>query len=78
MTNREPLAIRGALVAVAAVLVQLAVAFGVDLTVEQLAAVSATINVISAAAFGAFCWSGVAGGLWLRDSKEQPDEPGRK
>ena len=65
MTNREPLAIRGALVAVAAVLVQLAVAFGVDLTVEQLAAVSATINVISAAAVV----------LWSRGKVTPVDDP---
>ena len=43
-----------------------------------IAAANSTNNAFSVSAFGAFCWSGVAGGLWLRDSKEQPDEPGRK
>ena len=65
MTSREPLAIRASIVAVAAVLIQLAVAFGVTLTVDQVAAISAAVNVISAAVIV----------IWTRGAVTPVDDP---
>ena len=65
MTTREPLAIRASIVAVAAVLIQLAVAFGVDLTADQIAAISAAVNVISAAVIV----------VWTRGAVTPVDDP---
>ena len=50
MGKTEPLAVRGAIVAVASSLVQLLVVFGVPLTVDQTAALLSFINVASIAA----------------------------
>ena len=50
MGAREPLAVRGAVVAVLSSLVQLAVVFGVPITGEQQAALLSFINVASIAA----------------------------
>ena len=50
MGKTEPLAVRGAIVAVASSLVQLLVVFGVPLTTDQTAALLSFINVASIAA----------------------------
>lgn len=46
---REPLAVRGAIVAVAAAVINLACAFGLKLSGDQLAAVNALIGVAATA-----------------------------
>jgi hypothetical protein len=47
--NREPLAIRAAVVAALAALVNLAVAFGWDLTVDQVAALNTAVGLVASA-----------------------------
>jgi hypothetical protein len=49
MIQREPLAIRGAVVAAVVAVIQVAVVFGWDLTVEQIAALSTAVNMIGTA-----------------------------
>jgi len=46
--SREPLAIRAAVVAAVAALINVAVAFGWNASVEQLAAVNGAVGVVSA------------------------------
>lgn len=44
-----------------------------------IAAYASTGNVFSVSGFGALCWAGTAGGLWLRDRRELPrDDPDRR
>ena len=47
MSNREPLAIRGALVALVAAVLNLIVAFGVNLNAEQVGVVSAAVAALT-------------------------------
>jgi len=49
MTNREPLAIRGALVALVAAILNLVVAFGVNLNAEQVGAINAVVGLAATA-----------------------------
>jgi hypothetical protein len=49
MTTREPLAMRTFIVAAIAAVVNLAVAFGWDLSVEQVGAINAAVLAVSAA-----------------------------
>ncbi len=47
--NREPLAIRGALVALVAAILNLIVAFGVSLSAEQVGAINAVVGLAATA-----------------------------
>ena len=49
MSSREPLAIRGALVALVAAIVNLVVAFGVNLNAEQVGAINAVVGLAATA-----------------------------
>ena len=49
MTTREPLAIRAAIVAAVAAIINVAVAFGLDLTVDQVGALNAAVGLIGTA-----------------------------
>lgn len=50
MTEREPLAIRGAVVAAIVACIQVAVVFGWNLDTEQFAALAVAVNLIGTAA----------------------------
>jgi hypothetical protein len=63
--NREPLAIRAAIVAAVAALINVAVAFGWDATTEQLGAVNAAVGVVSALVVV----------LWTRGAVTPVDDP---
>lgn len=47
--NREPLVIRGAIVAAVVALLQVGIAFGAPITVDQFAALSVAINMLATA-----------------------------
>jgi hypothetical protein len=49
MNEREPLAIRGAVVAAVVAIIQVAVVFGWNLTTDQFAALAVAINLIGTA-----------------------------
>jgi len=49
MSTREPLAIRGAVVALVAAILNLIVAFGVNLTTEQVGAINAVVGLAATA-----------------------------
>ena len=49
MTSREPLMIRAAVVAAVAALINLAVAFGWNLTVDQVGALNAAVGLVATA-----------------------------
>lgn len=49
MNTREPLAIRGAIVAAVVALLQVAIAFGLPITPDQFAVISVAINTIATA-----------------------------
>jgi len=49
LSEREPLVVRGAVVAVVTVLIEVAVAFGLNLTGEQYAALSSAVGLIATA-----------------------------
>ena len=65
MSTREPLAIRGALVALVAAIVNLVVAFGVDLNAEHVGALNAVVGLAATAVVV----------VWSRGSVTPVDDP---
>ena len=63
--NREPLAVRGAVVAAVAALINVAVAFGLDLTVDQVAALNAAVGLVATAVMV----------VWTRGKVTPVDDP---
>ena len=65
MSTREPLAIRGALVALVAAILNLVVAFGVNLNAEQVGAINAVVGLAATAVVV----------VWSRGSVTPVDDP---
>lgn len=63
--TREPLAVRGALVALAAAILNLVVAFGVNLSAEQIGAINAVVGLLATAVVV----------VWSRGSVTPVDDP---
>ena len=65
MRTREPLAIRGAIVAAVAAIINVAVAFGLDLSVDQVGALNAAVGLIGTAVVV----------VWSRGAVTPTDDP---